>query len=380
MVDNPHLPGSRDEFIRENLRLVHKVASKYKLHAVRATGVLIDYDDLYSIGSIGLIKAYNNYDPTKFENVTRFSTYAVPMIVGEIKRYIRDSNPGPKFSRPAKESYAKIVKYDLVRESPEDISRALDMSLDLVKMGLAYGRYVYTRSMNEVVFENNGDPVTLEDTVADHVDFHISLELKELLSSQDPRSVKCLLMYNEGYTQAEIGETMGISQVQVGRLIKRVLEKLRNGETTNMGQWGNKKEALRLLAETDLSIRQIAQRTGCSKNSVAKWAKGDARSVVKNRPTEEVTTPVSAPEPVILVAAKQRANELPQYMAPPPQELPHKTVLGVVPDVISPTISLSISLSSEEAELDLISKEIKGALDIFKSKGIDKAGFSFTIG
>ena len=107
MKNNPHLPGDRDTFINKNMGLVRYICNKYR-NSVTVDGA-VDYEDLFMEGCIGLIKAYDNYDPTKFERVTQFSTYAVPKIQGEIKKFLRDKLGALKFSREQRQDYDKIM-------------------------------------------------------------------------------------------------------------------------------------------------------------------------------------------------------------------------------------------------------------------------------
>lgn len=214
-----------EELVRCNMALVRSIVKKYVNRGV-------EYDDLYQIGSMGLVKAVKNFDPAY--NV-RFSTYAVPMIAGEIKRYLRDDGM-IKVSRSLKELAGKAAAAQVelssrlgrdpgiqelaeyMGENPEDISMAMDASRPHI-------------SIYEPVYGDEGDALVMDklsgssDGDDDALD---RIMLQQLMSILEPREQKIIMLrYFRDKTQSEIAASMGISQVQVSRLESRIMKKLR---------------------------------------------------------------------------------------------------------------------------------------------------------
>ena len=214
-----------EELVRCNMALVRSIVKKYVNRGV-------EYDDLYQIGSMGLVKAVKNFDPAY--NV-RFSTYAVPMIAGEIKRYLRDDGM-IKVSRSLKELAGKAAAAQVelssrlgrdpgiqelaeyMGENPEEISMAMDASRPHI-------------SIYEPVYGDEGDALVMDklsgssDGDDDALD---RIMLQQLMSILEPREQKIIMLrYFRDKTQSEIAASMGISQVQVSRLESRIMKKLR---------------------------------------------------------------------------------------------------------------------------------------------------------
>lgn len=196
-------------------------------------------DDLFQIGVIGLIKAIDKFD-LSFE--VKFSTYAVPMIMGEIKRFLRDDGI-IKVSRSLKENAGKIkgarekLTYQFGREPTiEEISDDLDLPREDVVMALESNTEV--DSLNKTIYRGDGNSIylidKLEDEAADESDLVIDkLDLKETIESLDEKDQKIILLrYFQDKTQTEIAEELGISQVQVSRLEKKILTKMREKMTS----------------------------------------------------------------------------------------------------------------------------------------------------
>ena len=209
--------------IEQNLGLVHSVAKRF-------LGRGVEYDDLVQIGSIGLIKAVKNFDES---TGYKFSTYAVPMIIGEIKRYLRDDGM-IKISRAIKENAGKIgyAKEKLSKElgrSPtlsqledetgirsEDIVAAIDAMQPVESVYLKY-----EQDDNYMVDKLKSGRDEEEETVN-------KIFLKEILDSLDNRSKKVILLrYFKEETQQQVAQRIGVSQVQISRIEKKVLETLR---------------------------------------------------------------------------------------------------------------------------------------------------------
>ena len=214
-----------EELVRCNMALARSIVKKYVNRGV-------EYDDLYQIGSMGLVKAVKNFDPAY--NV-RFSTYAVPMIAGEIKRYLRDDGM-IKVSRSLKELAGKAAAAQVelssrlgrdpgiqelaeyMGENPEDISMAMDASRPHI-------------SIYEPVYGDEGDALVMDKLTGSSDGDDDALDrilLQQLMSILEPREQKIrMLRYFRDKTQSEIAVSMGISQVQVSRLESRIMKKLR---------------------------------------------------------------------------------------------------------------------------------------------------------
>ena len=190
-----------------------------------------EYDDLMQIGSLGLIKAIDGYDPNY---QVRFSTYAVPMIAGEIKRFLRDDGM-IKVSRSLKENAIKIFR------ATEKLKKTLNRDPDIGEIAAETGieREEIVNSMEAVrepvslyepVFENRDGKAELLDTLAveDEGSLIDRLMVSELISHLEEREKKIIqLRFFDDKTQGEIAKIIGISQVQVSRLLVRTLDKLR---------------------------------------------------------------------------------------------------------------------------------------------------------
>jgi RNA polymerase sporulation-specific sigma factor len=292
--ENPHL-GPLDEYYNSNIKLVHDVAQKF---AGRAYAIGLDYEDVLNEGSIGFLKAYEKFDPTSFTGKdgegVKFSTYAVPKIKGEILRFFRDHNRGAKFPRSVKETASKIQKKEITeplfrRRPPAEIAEIIETPLKLVHQALIFMSQGHTESLQSVVFENDGDPITLEDQIATHAD-QTSLLVDEFLDSLPEKFATVVKMRMLGKTQAEVGKVIGVSQVQVSRIEERIKEITRCWLEGKPIDWllgydedetavkpppkiGNKALAVVLLKEGKLNQQKIVRETGCSTKTVSKLAK-----------------------------------------------------------------------------------------------------------
>lgn len=192
-----------------------------------------EYEDLFQIGCIGLVKAVNNFD-TKFN--VKFSTYAVPMIMGEIKRFLRDDGI-IKVSRSVK-STAKQLHYDrekltnnLGREPTiQELSEYCKMDKEEIVYALeaiSGPQYLY-----DTIHQDDGSPVLLIDKIGNNSDDDDKLvdriALKELLRTLDVKSRQVIVLrYFKDKTQIQVAKVLGISQVQVSRIEKKVLKQMR---------------------------------------------------------------------------------------------------------------------------------------------------------
>lgn len=216
---------ARDDLVFENTGLIWSIVRRF-------AGRGYEPEDLFQIGCVGILKAIDKFDMS-FE--VKFSTYAVPMILGEIKRFIRDDGM-MKVSRSVKENGWRIrtaemsLSQSLGREpTVEEIATAVEMTREEVVMTLEANREV--ESIYKVVYENDGNEVCLGDQVADKTDSDKivnNLVLKKLLEELPEKEKQIINMrYFNDKTQTQVAEIMGISQVQVSRLEKKILLRLR---------------------------------------------------------------------------------------------------------------------------------------------------------
>ena len=216
---------AREQLINGNLRLVLSVIQRF-------TNRGENLDDLFQVGCIGLIKAIDHFD---LSHAVRFSTYAVPMILGEIRRYLRDNN-SVRVSRSLKDIAYKAmqVKERLTNETQreptvEEISKELELPKHEVVLALE--AIVDPVSLNEPIYSDGGDTIYVMDQVSDKSDDHGWLEeiaLKEAISRLAPREKKILsLRIFGGKTQVEVANEIGISQAQVSRLEKSALDRIK---------------------------------------------------------------------------------------------------------------------------------------------------------
>lgn len=218
--------GARRIFVEGNLRLVLSVIQKFNNRGE-------NIDDLFQIGCIGLIKAIDNFDLS--QNV-RFSTYAVPMIIGEIRRYLRDNNP-IRVSRSLKDIAYKAlqVREKLTRENAKeptvsDIAKELDVGREDIV--LALDAIQDPISLFDPIYQDNGDAVYVMDQVQDkkgHDEIWIEeIALKEAIKKLSSREKLVLdLRFYKGKTQIEVADEIGISQAQVSRIEKNALKNMK---------------------------------------------------------------------------------------------------------------------------------------------------------
>lgn len=215
-----------NRLIEINLPLVASISKKF-------TNRGYDYEDIFQIGSIGLVKAIKNFDSTF--NV-KFSTYAVPMIIGEIKRFIRDDGI-IKVSRNVK-SLAKKIHFDR-----EELTKKLDRDptidelsefsgVDKEEIVFAMESSASLHYLYDTIHQDDGAPVLLIDKLSekgeDNEDMIDKLALKEALRTLDNKSRQIIMLrYFKDKTQVQVAKLLGISQVQVSRIEKKVLVEMR---------------------------------------------------------------------------------------------------------------------------------------------------------
>ena len=218
-------PFARDLLIEGNLKLVLSILKKFY-------NKTDNMDDLFQIGCIGLIKAIDNFD-LKYN--VQFSTYAVPMILGEIKRYIRDNNT-LRISRSLKDIAFKAIKIkeDYYQKNGKDISYeeiAKELGINEFDVCNALNALKDPISMYEPIYNDGGDTIYLCDQIIDEryeIDFSKKMSLDNAVNSLNKRE-KYILdeRFIMGKTQMEIAEELDISQAQVSRIEKKAIKELK---------------------------------------------------------------------------------------------------------------------------------------------------------
>lgn len=221
--------NAREEFIMYNMRLVLSIVQRFSINQNSV-------DDIFQVGIIGLLKSIDNFDTSVG---VKFSTYAVPMIIGEIRKFLRDSST-IKVTRSirdvaykALQAKEQLLKTTNKEATIEEISKEIDIpekqiaeALDAISEPL---------SLYDTIFHDNGDTMLIMDQIKDDSNDDKILErtaLKQALSSLGKREQQILfLRYYVGKTQMEISNTIGISQAQVSRLEKDALKEIKASVT-----------------------------------------------------------------------------------------------------------------------------------------------------
>ncbi len=221
---------AKEKLIKENSPLIKSVIKRFKDKG-------LEYDDLYQIGCIGFLKAIKNFNP---EYNVKFSTYVVPLVIGEVKRFMRDDG-AIKVSRALKTLNLQINKYIEIfyeeeqrKPSIEELAKHFKveeqdiiMAMDSAKMPLS----IYAP------IEDDEDSACMIDRIEQQEDYNNKLvnniALKEVVKQLEPRERKIILLrYYYDKTQSEIAKTLNISQVQVSRLENKILNNLKNKLTS----------------------------------------------------------------------------------------------------------------------------------------------------
>ena len=219
--------NAREEYIKGNLRLVLSVIQRFSSSNENV-------DDLFQIGCIGLIKAIDNFDVT--QNV-KFSTYAVPMILGEVRRYLRDNN-SIRVSRSLRDTaYKALYARDALTKKnlrePTIMEIADEVGISKEEITYAMDAIQTPVSLYEPVYTDGGDPLCVMDQISDKKNreekWIEQLSLNEAMKRLPERERHIIDMrFFEGKTQTEVAEEVGISQAQVSRLEKNALKAMRN--------------------------------------------------------------------------------------------------------------------------------------------------------
>lgn len=283
-----------------NYRLIWSVANRYRFTDN-------DLEELFQIASIGFLKAVSKYD-TQGEN--KFSTYAVPKMLGEVQRYFRDGGT-IRVPRTIQQVSRAIKAGDLYNEPPEEINKVLGTdNLELVKGALQY-LYSGKLASMQTVINGEDDNFTIQDTVSSDMngDWFDSLILQEAMKQLDEREQYILkLRYEKDLSQYEVADIIGMSQVHIGRLEKKAIMKMKDylgapmeaapplpnkkkpPKTKRTRLEGDRDKAIHLLQTSSLSCRDIANMTGVPLGSMTRMSKQyrpeAIKKIVKKRATQ----------------------------------------------------------------------------------------------
>ncbi|MDY3691743.1 MAG: RNA polymerase sporulation sigma factor SigG [Dysosmobacter sp.] len=218
--------AARQELIEGNLRLVLSVIQRFSSRGENA-------DDLFQVGCVGLIKAIDNFD---INQPVRFSTYGVPMIIGEIRRYLRD-NSAIRVSRSMRDTAYRVLQVRdryLAEHQKEPTVEQIAQELEIPREEVVFSMdaIVDPVSLYEPVYSDGGDAICVMDQVRDtkntDEDWTDRIALKEAMKRLDPRERRILsLRFYEGKTQMEVSAEVGISQAQVSRLEKGAINTIK---------------------------------------------------------------------------------------------------------------------------------------------------------
>lgn len=218
---------AREEYIRGNLRLVLSVIQRFSNSGENV-------DDLFQIGCIGLMKAIDNFNP---DLMVKFSTYAVPMILGEVRRYLRDYNSSIRVSRSLRDTAYKAIyaKEQLTKKNnrePTVMEIAEEVGLSKEDVVFALDAIQSPVSLYEPVYSDGGDTLYVMDQISDQKNREENwiqeISLKEALNRLPSREKHIIeLRFYEGKTQMEVAEEIHISQAQVSRLEKNALKSMK---------------------------------------------------------------------------------------------------------------------------------------------------------
>lgn len=213
---------TRDEFILANMGLAVMVAkrSMWKIKNNPA----IDREDLISLGVEGLIKAYDNFDPSFG---TQFSTYAVTIIHGTISKHLMKSGDLVSFSRQDIENYHSIVRVGLIGEDPKTIAKKMNKPLAHIKRALNYSKCRHVDYLQQTIYEDEGKAITLGERIGVEPDLDSDIDIKTFLEQLDERTRKIVTLRMQGLSQTEISDIIGLGQVQISRILLRVKKQMK---------------------------------------------------------------------------------------------------------------------------------------------------------
>lgn len=218
--------AARDTLVEENIGLVWSIVKRFRNRGY-------DIEDLFQIGSIGLIKSIDKFD---LDYDVKFSTYAVPMIMGEIKRFMRDDGM-IKVSRSLKEIAlkARILKENLTKKMEkeptiQELAHEMDIEVEELVMALEANNDI--ESLQSIIYEGEGNPIRLIDKLDLDSNYENNMidkiALEQIIDKLNPKEKQIIMMrYFNDKTQTEIADVIGISQVQVSRLEKKILKSMK---------------------------------------------------------------------------------------------------------------------------------------------------------
>jgi len=222
--------SAAEQLIKENSGLIWSVVKKFSKRGYEP-------DDLYQIGAIGLLKCIRKFD-SGYD--VKFSTYAIPMIIGEIKRFLRDDGL-IKISRPLKElaTKARYVQEQLTARlgrQPTIGELAHELGVEAEDLVVAMEAGMDVESLHATIYQGDGSPIYLIDKVAQNLDGGDKaitvMALKQLIGRLKPKERQVIVLrYFQDKTQMEVAKAIGVSQVQVSRIEKKVLQTLREALT-----------------------------------------------------------------------------------------------------------------------------------------------------
>lgn len=265
MKQNPHLPGTPDEFIEANMGLAQSVAWRFIKGKKKA-----DPDDILAIAYFGLVKAYSDFDPTKAEGMgggeVKFSTYAVPKITGEIMRHLRDFTLPVHVPRSVKDAVYKFWRLGFTGEEPiSDIAAKLEISEKEAKTAIEAAKALNMDSLDREITEEGS--TTLSDMISNSEDETEQVIIADFVSQLPPTMQQVFnLWINRGLKQREIASLIGISQVSVSRIEQRLLlaaEQYGREEESEVRKYPKEfKERLRELTLRGLNSSEIKEALG----------------------------------------------------------------------------------------------------------------------
>ena len=249
-----------DDIYDKHHKFAWKIARKFQKAGVKAG---VTTEDIHQIASIGMVKAFNKFDESKG---FKFITYAAYLMEGEIKRYLREQRNMVHYPRRTVELASRIFRENMVDDSNNEIAEILGIEESEVADARIYMKD--HQSTEKAVYESDGVPITLGDMMGDEEDYtgaHVN-EFIEYLPYKLQETAKGLM---NGKTQTEIAGTIGVSQVQVSRLqrkLKEAYEKFERGDS--MVAQGDLNKAKELLESTSMTYQAIADETGVGVGTV----------------------------------------------------------------------------------------------------------------
>lgn len=218
--------SAKDALVNGNLKLVLSILKRFN-------NTNYNMDDLFQVGVIGLIKAIDNFDTSLG---LRLSTYAVPLIIGEIKRYVRDNN-SVRVSRSVKDLAYKILKFQddyisIHGVSPDAATISKELGIEEYEIAYAMDALKNPMSIFEPIYNDGGDTIYLSDQIADTKDLNTDRDMlislrRALLKIKEKEKNILISRFIIGKTQIEIADSLGISQAQVSRIEKNAIENVR---------------------------------------------------------------------------------------------------------------------------------------------------------